>query len=121
MARLTETTKREFSKRLLDILNSNAAALQDAGVDIKPKSDELSGLIDDAFSAEEKQLKAQTEARRATETSQMATSEAYQKASDIVELIIGALGKRDVLSKRLRNLRNEIGREPSRGSRGSEG
>jgi hypothetical protein len=117
MAGLTETTKREFSKRALDILNSNAEALKSSGVDIKGKSDELKKLIDDAFAAEEKQVTAQTEARRATETSQKATADAYKKASDIVDLIVGAMGKGDALSKRLRNLRDEIANEALRGKK----
>jgi len=41
MAGLTETTKREFAKRTLDLLNANASTLKTAGVDIKGKSDEL--------------------------------------------------------------------------------
>ena len=114
---LTETNKREISKRTLDILNSNAPTLKTAGVDIKGKSDELKKLIDDAFSAEEKQLKAQTDAKRSTELSQKATDSAYRKASDVIELIVGALGKGDALSKRLRNIRDEIANEALRGKR----
>ncbi|MFA5779933.1 MAG: hypothetical protein WC947_07330 [Elusimicrobiota bacterium] len=117
MAGLTDTTKREFAKRTLDILNSNADALKKTGVDIKAKSDELKKLVDDAFSAEEKQLKSQTEAIKSTEVSQKATVDVYKKASDVIELIVGALGKGDALSKRLRNLRDEISNEALRGKR----
>jgi hypothetical protein len=39
----------------------------------------------------------------------------YKKASAIIELIVGALGKDDALSKRLRNLRDEIAKESLRG------
>lgn len=117
MAALTETTKREFSKRLLDILNSNADALQTAGVDIGVKSANLKELVDNAFSAEERQLHARTEANRATEASQKATEDAYKEASNVVELIVGALGKQDALSKRLKKLREEISKESSRGKR----
>ncbi|MDO9028620.1 MAG: hypothetical protein Q7U68_07170 [Candidatus Roizmanbacteria bacterium] len=117
MAGLTETTKREFAKRTLDLLNANASTLKTAGVDIKGKSDELKKLIDDAFSAEEKQVSAQTAAKKATETSQKATDSAYKNASDVIELIVGALGKGDALSKRLRNLRDEIAKESLRGKK----
>ena len=117
MAALTETRKREFSKRLLDILNSNADALQTAGDDIDVKSDNLKALVDNAFSAEEKQLHARTEANRATEASQKATEDAYKEASNVVELIVGALGKQDALSKRLKKLREEISKESLRGKR----
>jgi len=112
---LTETTKREFAKRTLDILNSNADALKKAGVDSSVKSGELKQLIDDAFSAEEKQLAAQTQSKKATEASQNATTEAYKKASAVIELLVGSLGKEDALSKRLRNLRDEIANEALRG------
>ncbi|MEW6556840.1 MAG: hypothetical protein AB1349_05730 [Elusimicrobiota bacterium] len=117
---LTETTKREFAKRTLDILNSYSDVLKKTELDIKPKSDELKKLVDEAFSAEEKQLKAQTEAKKATSASQKATTSCYKKASDVIELIVGALGKEDALSKRLKNLRDEISKEALRGKTSSQ-
>ncbi|MEW6557401.1 MAG: hypothetical protein AB1349_08615 [Elusimicrobiota bacterium] len=45
------------------------------------------------------------------------TATAYKKASDTIDLIVGALGKGDALSKRLRNLRDEIAKESLRGKR----
>ena len=86
-------------------------------MDIKAKSDELKKLIDEAFSCEQKQLPAQTAAKKATESSQKATKDAYKKSSDVIELIVGALGKGDALSKRLRNLRDEIAKEALRGKK----
>ena len=117
MAGLTETTKREFSKRILDVLNTNKDTLKIKGVDAEVASGELSQLLDDAFSKENKQIQLQVETKKATADSQKATDIAYRKASATVELLVGALGKEDELSKRLKNLRDEIANEELRGKR----
>lgn len=117
MGGLTETTKREFAKRILEIMNSNSEELQTAGVDVSVKSSELSGMIDAAFTAEERQLRARADSEAATRVSQEATDSAYKSASNAVDLLVGALGKNNTLSKRLRAVRDEIANEALRGKR----
>ena len=111
MGGLTETTKREFAKRIPEVMNGSTEELQSGGVDISVKSTELSGQVEAAFSAEERQLRARADAEAATRASQEATNSAYNSASSAVDLIVGALGKSNTLSIRLRGIRDEIANE----------
>jgi hypothetical protein len=45
---ILQGSRREFSKRVLDILNSNVDVIKKAGVDVTAKSEELKKLVDEA-------------------------------------------------------------------------
>ncbi|MBI4979485.1 MAG: hypothetical protein HZC28_18555 [Spirochaetes bacterium] len=114
---LTETTQREFAQRILDVVNANSDKLSQAGVDTRAKQTALKDALTNAFSLEEAQLRAAAEAKKATTATTAATAAVYKKASDIVELITGALGKDDPLVKKIKAMRPAISNVKARGAR----
>lgn len=107
---LTETSKREFAKRILNVLVSHADTARTAGVDASVKAAKLNALIDEAFAAEDAQIRIAAESLQATQRSRTTMEAAYAEASAAVELIVGSLGKKDMLSHRLKKLREEMSR-----------
>ncbi|MEK6795721.1 MAG: hypothetical protein AABZ39_13150 [Spirochaetota bacterium] len=117
MASLTETSKRDFAKRILEVLKSSGENLKPAGVDASVKAAKLETLVTEAFAAEDGQIKTRAESQKISARSRETVESAYAEASAVVELIVGSLGKKDPLSRRLKSLRDEVSRESNRGPR----
>ncbi|MBI4976702.1 MAG: hypothetical protein HZC28_04430 [Spirochaetes bacterium] len=110
MKSLNETEKREFAMRILNVLTTNAQAVKAAGVDPSGKAAMLKVLTDEAFAAEDAQIRMEADCRDVTARSRATTQTAYAAASGVVELIIGTIGSDKQLSRELRSLRKAITR-----------
>ncbi|MEK6794461.1 MAG: hypothetical protein AABZ39_06775 [Spirochaetota bacterium] len=110
MKSLNETGKREFAMRILNVLTTNDAVVKAAGVDATGKAQALKALTDEAFAAENAQIRIEADCRNATARSRNSAQAAYAAASGVVALIAGSIGRDDQLSRELRSLRKAMTR-----------
>lgn len=106
MATMSESKKRDFITRMLELLKENKQLLTEKGFNSDSRVEELSGQYETAQAAETSQQQAERAAKEATKVSQQALKSAYNNASASVDLLVGLLGKDHQLSKQLRKLRN---------------
>lgn len=105
MGNLTESEKRDFITRMLEILTNNRALLTEKGFNAEPREAELTEQYETAQSAETAQGQAERAVKEATKVSQQTLTVAYKNASATVDLVVGLLGKDHELSQQLRKLR----------------
>ncbi|MEW6555819.1 MAG: hypothetical protein AB1349_00515 [Elusimicrobiota bacterium] len=117
MGKLTESGEREFTRRVISILKETKDEFKGTDLNIDRRVKELETLAADADKAEAAQIKAQATARQATKVSIEKRKAAYNKASATIDAISGALGKTHALTKRLKNLRDEMALEALRGKK----
>jgi len=117
MAKLTEAGEREFAHRIINILKETKETFKGTDLNIDNRVKELQTFTDDADKAEAEQVKAQATARELTKKSIESRKKSYSKASATIDAISGALGKDHALTKRLKNLRDEMALEALRGKK----
>ena len=106
MPSMTEGERREFPREIIEILDNHAAELTAAGFDPAVKQAALVVLADTADASEADQLSAKIAHDQATDASQAATKAGYEEASNIVEIVVGTMGKDHALSQNIRQLRS---------------
>lgn len=114
---LTYAQKLSFSQLVLQFMRDNEAALREKGFDTSHKAPALESSVAVAIQDDAKQETAKSEVVRATEKAVASLNTAYNEASSSVDLMVGVFGKTDPLSKRLRQLRDQMALEASRGRR----
>ena len=114
---LTHDQKRAFIHKIIEVLEENQQALNDAGFDVADRLIELN----DAWALEEdseaKQIQAMAASKAATEKSNTDLAAAYNLSSATVELIVGILGKDHPLVEVLKNVRDLMILEAQRGKK----
>ena len=108
---LSYTGKLGFAKQLVSIIQDKADVLKKAKVDVDGRQKEISNRGEAAATQDGKQEAMKAELRAQTNKTVEATNYAYSYASDTADLIVGALGKTDELSKRIRKLREQMAKE----------
>lgn len=102
---LNDPKKRDFSKQIIALLESNAEVLTNVGYDPTEKITELRDQSQQAEDAEAKQTEAEVEAKNATENAQKTLTTVYKNAAATVDLITGLLGKDHNLVKEIKKMR----------------
>lgn len=114
---LTYAQKLSFSHLVLQFMRDNEAALKEKGIELSRKATALESKVTAAVQDDTKQETAKSEVVRATEKAVASLTAAYNEASSMVDLMVGAFGKNDPLSKRLRQLRDQMALEAKRGKK----
>lgn len=105
MAYLNESEKRTFIAQTLTIIRNNADKLREKGFVPDGKVAELEQLLHQAELAEAIQTKAKADLHDATHQAKETLNTAYDKTSDAINIVSGALGKKHPLVSQLRKLR----------------
>jgi hypothetical protein len=113
MASLSYAQKFSFGETIIEILKQNKEMLIEAGLDVDKKLVQLEKKNNDAISADAKQEAMKAELEKATAVAVSLVDDSYTFASSIVDAMVGALGKKDPLSKRLRELRSQMKKSAS--------
>jgi hypothetical protein len=108
---LTYAGKLGFAKQLGSIIQDKTDVLKKAKVDVEGRQKEITVRVEAAVKEDGKQEAMKAELRAQTNKTVEATNYAYSYASDTADLIVGALGKSDELSKRIRKLREQMAKE----------
>jgi mitochondrial fission protein ELM1 len=114
---LTYSGKLGFAKQLGSIIQDRSDDLKKAKVDVEGRFKEITARVETATKEDGKQEALKAELKEQTNKAVGATNYAYSYASDTADLIVGALGKSDELSKRIRKLREQMSKEASRGKK----
>ncbi len=117
MAMLTYAQKFSFSETVAEILQQNKQAFIAAGLDADKKIAPLLEKNKKVVVADSKQESLKADLKRATEDAVSAVDDSYKTASSLLDAMVGALGKDHTLSKRLRQLRDQMIKEASRGKK----
>lgn len=102
---ISESTKRDFLRQLVVIMEQNNSLLTASGFDPTAKIAQLSDELDTAHEAEGHQREALAAAKSATHVAQDTLATAYATGSAAVELMSGLLGKKHNLVLEIRKLR----------------
>lgn len=108
---LTYAGKLAFSKQLESIIKENIEELKKTKVDVEGRINELLSRINVALTEDGKQETLETDLKAQRQKTVEATDSAYSYASSTVDLLVSALGKSHELSKRIRQLRDQIALE----------
>jgi hypothetical protein len=120
MARLTYAQKFSFCETIVELLLQHKDTLNSAGLDVDKKITSLQEKNKKAVLADTKQETLKAELAKATEEAVKALEDAYTTASSTLDAMVGVLGKNDPLSKRLKQLRDQMVKEELRGKRKGE-
>lgn len=117
MSKLTESGEREFPRRVINILKETKDEFKGTDLNIDKRVKELEDGANETEKAEAQQIKSQAATREATKVSVEKRKANYNRASATIDAISGALGKTHALTKRLKNLRDEMALEALRGKK----
>ncbi len=110
MTYISDAQKLAFVREMSEILNNNAAALLAQGYDPAAKVTELQTQGGAAELAEANQQQAQADAKQATINATSSRDTAYNNASATVEIMVGLLGKDNLIVQEIKSLRGEMNR-----------
>lgn len=110
MTYITDAQKLAFVREMSKILNNNGAALVAAGYDPAAKVTELQTQGGAAELNEANQQQAQAAAKQATIDATTSRDVAYNNASATVELMVGLLGKENLIVQEIKAIRGEMNR-----------
>lgn len=119
MAGLTYAQRYSFAETVAEILLQNKQAFIDAGLDAVKKLTQMNEKNNKVTVADARQEKLKADLKKSTEDAVAAVNDSYKFASSTLDAMAGALGKDHALSKRLKQLREQMTREAARGKRGT--
>ncbi|MEW6684741.1 MAG: hypothetical protein AB1393_00860 [Candidatus Edwardsbacteria bacterium] len=121
MAKLTYAQKFSFAETVAEILLQNKQTFLDAGLDANKKLTQIQERNKKVVVADAKQEGLKAELKKATDQAVSTVEDSYKFASSTLEAMVGALGKDHPLSKRLRQLRDQMVLEALRGKKEQTG
>ena len=117
MVSLTYAQKRAFGEMIVSLIRDNADELKAVGFDVRRELTVLERAGRSAVKLDVRQEQLKAELEEATEVAVKALNFFYERASSMTDAMVGLLGKKAALAKRLRNLRDEMILEALRGKR----
>ncbi len=121
MARLTYAQKLAFAHTVAQFIRDNATELKDGGFDPAKKLAELENELKSAVELDVQQEALKAKLVEATDKAVKALDTTYSQASSLIDAMVGVIGKDTPLAKRLRQLRDQMVLEASRGKRSPAG
>jgi len=115
MVSLTYAQKLAFSEMIAQFIQDHEAKLKAAGFNAAKKLAELERSLTSAIQFDTQQETMKAELAKATEKAVKALESSYRQASSLTDAMVGTLGKHTHLSKRLRQLRDQMVLEAARG------
>jgi prephenate dehydrogenase len=117
MAGLTYAQKLAFGQTVAQFLQDHAAELRAAGFNPTKKLAALQKSLLLAIQQDAKQEALKAELVKTTNRAVKSLDSAYKQASSLTDAMVGVFGKDDPVSKRLRQLRDQMAKEALRGRR----
>ena len=114
---LTYAQKLAFSETLAQFIRDNEVDLRKVGFDTAKKLATLERFIRSAIDLDVVQETIKSELVKATDEAVTALDDCYHEASSMTDAMVGLLGKKTPLSKRLRKLRDQMTLVAQRGKR----
>jgi aminopeptidase N len=105
MPRLTNARQHDFISQMIKILNNHQETLQKDGFESIKHLRELTELQEISENDRQKQVQLQAAALEATHKAQSSLKQAYQKASNMVDLLTGILGKDHEMVRQIKKMR----------------
>ncbi|MBC8266031.1 MAG: hypothetical protein H8E84_03605 [Flavobacteriales bacterium] len=105
---LTDAQKLAFAREMAEILTNNQAELVAGGYDPAAKITEFCTQSTAAENAEADQQQAQADAKQATMDANDTRDTVYNNASATVELMVGVLGKDNLIVQEIKAIRGEM-------------
>nr|WP_321406046.1 hypothetical protein [uncultured Carboxylicivirga sp.] len=102
---VTESSKRDFIKQMIELATHEKENLIAAGFTPDGKLDALIEKNNISDKAEIAQQEAAARSKEATALAQKTLKDAYQEASNLADMISGALGKESEIVKKMRKFR----------------
>ena len=102
---MSESEKRDFSRRMIEILGDNSERLTALGFNPSDTITTLGTLAAAADDKESDQVRAKEYTLNSTAASVESTGAAYKKASEVAEVVIGLVGRDDALARAIRQIR----------------
>lgn len=109
---LSEAQKLAIGDMVIEVIEKNAPALDQGGMDSKTATTTLKEQRTEAVSANEEQIRAKTVSKEATARSETATHRYYVSASGFLDMAIAAVVKDSVAAEELRKIRSRVARPP---------
>ena len=117
MARLTYAQKLAFSQTVAQLIRESTTELKESGFDPAKKLTELENVLKSSIELDAQQEVLKAKLVKSTEEAVKALDSTYLQASSLIDAMVGVLGKDTPLSKRFRQLRDQMVKEESRGKR----
>lgn len=121
MAKLTYAQQIAFSKTVVQFLKDNTNALKEAGFDPAGKLSTLEPMVDSAIEQDARQEELKAELNKTTAKAVGTMTKAYTLASSMIDAMVGVIGKDQPLSRRFRQIRDQMIKEAARGKKHSAG
>jgi hypothetical protein len=117
MGGLTYAQKLAFGQIVVQFLRDHAAELRAAGFNATKKLAALEKTLMLAIQQDAKQEALKAQLVKTTDRAVRSLDSAYKQASSLTDAMVGVFGKDDPVSKRLRQLRDQMAKEALRGRR----
>lgn len=107
MSTLRKSNQRDFIKQLIIVANNYVQQMEEEGIVMDERIQDLKDNYDAAELAQAEQTDAFAAAKAATRKSNETLEEAYTRGSELVSLLTGFLGKNDPVLKELNRIRKQ--------------
>lgn len=105
---LNYSDKISFSKTIAEFMHQNKSQLKELGFNVGNRIVELRDKNEKSVIEDAKQEKMKADLVRQTQISKQSINDAYSDASNVLDVIVGVLGKSTPMAKRLRKLREQM-------------